>query len=391
MVSASGDGTAKLWDLDRGCEIFSLKGHTSAISSVAFSPDGKRIVSAGYDNSVKVWMPRRAAIHSLVGHTGFVNSAAFNPPDGKRIVSASHDKTVKVWDAEGGSEILTLKGHTSNVTCAVFSVREMRPARWPGDRVVSGSWDKTVRVWDAARGTAILTLNGHTHNVHSVACSPDGKRIVSGGQGDTVKVWDAECGGAAPRSRDTRVRSTVWPSARMANRSSAPARTRPCASGIGTRVPRSCSLKGHTDAVNSVAISSNGTRIVTGCHDTTVKVWDARQDSETCTLRHTIGVRSVAIRADGKRLVSASMDRTAKVWDADTGADLHRLLQRAAGRGPDLPTERVLVTAANDGKLHVWDADTGAERSPSRATAPGLAVWPSAPMAMHRSVALLRR
>ncbi len=129
MVSASGDGTAKVWDLERGREILSLTGHTGALSSVAFRPDGKRIVSASYDKSVKVWdADSGAAIHSLVGHTGFVNSAAFSA-DGKRIVSASHDKTVKVWDAERGTEMLTLKGHTSNVTCAVFSALARIPAR----------------------------------------------------------------------------------------------------------------------------------------------------------------------------------------------------------------------------------------------------------------------
>jgi hypothetical protein len=115
-------------------------------------------------------------------HDSFVSSVAFSP-DGTRIVSGSSDKTVKVWDAATGAEALTLKGHTSGVRSVAFSP--------DGTRIVSGSSDKTVRLWDAATGAEALTLKGHTGPVWSVAFSPDGTRIVSGSYDKTVKVWDA--------------------------------------------------------------------------------------------------------------------------------------------------------------------------------------------------------
>jgi WD40 repeat protein len=116
-----------------------------------------------------------------------VFSVAFSP-DGKRIVSGG-DTTAKVWDAHTGRNTLTLQGHTGTVSSVAFSP--------DGKRIVSGSYDKTVRVWDAHTGQDTLTLQGHTGNVYSVAISADGTRIVSGGadrvpgKPGEVKVWDA--------------------------------------------------------------------------------------------------------------------------------------------------------------------------------------------------------
>jgi eukaryotic-like serine/threonine-protein kinase len=127
---------------------------------------------------------------TLLGHTGPVSSVAFSP-DGKRIVTGSHDGTAKVWDAEQGQEVLTLKGHTSLVNSVAFSP--------DGKRIVTGSWDRTARVWDAEQGREVLTLKGHTGQVTSVAFSPDGKRIVTGSDDKTAKVWDLDKGREAKR------------------------------------------------------------------------------------------------------------------------------------------------------------------------------------------------
>ena len=118
----------------------------------------------------------------LKGHTGRVNSASFSP-DVKRLASASYDGTVKVWDATTGQESLTLKGHTSLVFSVSFSP--------DGKRLASASDDQTVKVWDATTGQESLTLKGHTGRVTSVSFSPDGARIASASWDYTVKLWDA--------------------------------------------------------------------------------------------------------------------------------------------------------------------------------------------------------
>ena len=130
-----------MWDAETGQETLTLKGHTSAVISVAFSPDGKRLASGSDDRTVKVWDAATGQeTLTLKGHTGSVRSVAFSP-DGKRLASASDDRTVKVWDAATGQETLTLKGHTGGVMSVAFSP--------DGKRLASASDDRTVKVWDA--------------------------------------------------------------------------------------------------------------------------------------------------------------------------------------------------------------------------------------------------
>jgi hypothetical protein len=119
---------------------------------------------------------------TLRGHRAAVKSVAFSP-DGRRIVTGSSDKTAKVWDAASGKELLTLKGHSGGIDSVAFSP--------DGQRIVTGSSDKTAKVWEAAGGKALLKLYGHSAGIDSAAFSPDGQRIVTGSSDKTAKVWEA--------------------------------------------------------------------------------------------------------------------------------------------------------------------------------------------------------
>ncbi len=146
-------------------ECHAFRGHTDWVSQVSISPDGKRIVSSGWDNTVRVWdADKGTEIHTLTGHKSAVTSVSYRA-DGKRIVSGSADNTVKVWDADTGIETCTLTGHTKCVNSVSYSP--------DGKRIVSGSGDNTARVWDMDTGTAVLTLK-HKSPVFFVSYSPDG-------------------------------------------------------------------------------------------------------------------------------------------------------------------------------------------------------------------------
>jgi WD40 repeat protein len=119
---------------------------------------------------------------TLRGHLEAVSSVAISP-DGQRIVTGSRDATARVWEAASGKELLTLKGHGALIWSVAFSP--------DGQRIVTGSQDQTAKVWDAATGKELLTFKGHSGWVFSVAFSPDGQRMVTASGDGTAKVWEA--------------------------------------------------------------------------------------------------------------------------------------------------------------------------------------------------------
>ncbi|KFZ19764.1 hypothetical protein V501_00497, partial [Pseudogymnoascus sp. VKM F-4519 (FW-2642)] len=167
--------------------IQTLTGHSSSVSAVAFSPDGKQIASSSDDNeTIKLWDARTGGLQkTLAGHLGSVMAVAFSP-DGKQIASGSYDETIKLWDARTGGLQKTLAGHSGWVWAIAFSP--------DGKQIASGSNDGTIKLWDARTGDLQKTLEGHSSWIRAVAFSPDGKQIASGSYDKTIKLWDARTG-----------------------------------------------------------------------------------------------------------------------------------------------------------------------------------------------------
>ncbi len=187
IVTASDDGTALIWDANKGTLLFTLSGHKGAVNYAAFSADGKRIVTASTDSTARIWDAKTGALlFTLSGHKANVIRAVWNG-DNTRVATASADNTVKVWDANTGKEVFTLLGHIRQVTRVAWS---------PDDTLIAtASADGTAKIWDAEDGTLMRTLFGHEAEVNGLEWSPGGSRLITVSTDGTAKIWYTESGG----------------------------------------------------------------------------------------------------------------------------------------------------------------------------------------------------
>ncbi|MCB0213620.1 MAG: WD40 repeat domain-containing protein, partial [Anaerolineae bacterium] len=180
IVSSSADQTVRVWAAETGEEVHQLRGHRGTVNAVAYSLDGHHIVSGGNDGTVRLWDAATGEeVRQLSGHSDGVNAVAFSP-DGQTIISGSTDRTVRLWDAATGEEVRQMSGHEERVNAVAFSP--------DGHYSVSSSDDGTVRLWDVKTGREVRHMSGHGTTVWSVAYSPDGQTIVSGGNDGTVRL-----------------------------------------------------------------------------------------------------------------------------------------------------------------------------------------------------------
>ncbi|NEQ19179.1 MAG: hypothetical protein F6K28_04675 [Microcoleus sp. SIO2G3] len=372
IVTGSNDQTVRLWDASTGKPIGQpLIGHTNGVNSVAFSPDGEKIVSSSDDKTVRLWdaSTGKPIGQPLIGHTDRVLSVAFSP-DGEKIVTGSNDQTVRLWYASTGEPIgQPLTGHTNGVSSVAFSP--------DGEKIATGSYDQTVRLWDATTGEPIgQPLIGHIDVVRSVAFSPNGEKIVTGSNDQTVRLWYASTGKPynpfslrkQPFKGHTSGISSVAfsPDGEKIVTGSNDQTVRLWDASTGEPIGQP--LTGHTNGVSSVAFSPDGEKIVTGSSDQTVRLWDAREGKpigEPLRGRHEFGVNSVAFSPNGKKIVSGSgddRDSTVRLWDASTGEPIGQPLighTNGVSSVAFSPDGEKIVTGSNDQTVRLWDASTG--------------------------------
>ncbi|KAG8792126.1 hypothetical protein FRC16_000151, partial [Serendipita sp. 398] len=342
-----------------GARPHTLRGHDGVVSSVACSPDGRRIISGSLDNTLRMWDAETGATvgEPLEGHTSWINSVAYSP-DGRHIISGSRDWTIRMWDAETGVAVGgALMGHSDWVRSVAYSP--------DGRHIISGSDDRTIRIWDAETGaTTGKPFEGHSRNILSVAYSPDGRHIISGSDDKTIRVWDAETGDAVgdPLAGHSRsVLSVVYsPDGHYIISGSEDKTIRIWDAGTGASVGDP--LVGHTGPISSVVCSPNGRRIFSGSADRTIRIWDG----ETRTaigepLEHIDCMCTVAYSPDGC-IISGSEDSNIYIWDAETGAAVGEQLEGHSGWILSVaysPDGRKIITSSEDRTVRIWDAHTG--------------------------------
>ncbi len=256
-----------------------IRGQTGQAVSVAFSPDGRRLVGGGLMETAKVWdaVTGESTLTICKGYPMRVNSVAFSP-DSRHFATGTTDfeslNQVKLWDAATGENIMTISvpigedAVVKSVTCVAYSP--------DGRSVLSADFEGMVRLWDTTTGENTKTFK-NIGDVQSAAFSPDGRYILCGSWG-SIDVWDVSTGNKV---------HTIY---------------------------------GHFERVKDVAYSPNGRQFATGSADRTIKLWDAATGKPIRTLEgHSSDVQSVAFSPDGRRLASGSSDMTVRVWNLATG------------------------------------------------------------------------
>ena len=361
IMSIGPDDMLRSWDVKTGQPVGGLvRVLHEPDEPVAFSPDGTRVVSSGSDGTsgtLRIWdaatgnpigPPHRASDYS---HRICV---AFNT-DGSRIVSVSGDETLRLWDGHTGEPLGQASAEDDDELYSVAFSRD-------GTRIVSGG-NKTLRVWNAADGRPIgAPMVGHSSKVLSVAFNREGTRIVSGGSDHTVRLWDALTGEpnrSFSLAHEGNVNAVAFsPDGRYVVSASEDG-TLQASTVDGLR--EVASMHGHAGPVTLVAFSPDGARILSASKDETLRLWNLGSARVVKNYRELDVEMAIAISPDGKQVVSGSTGGMLQRWNL---AERKAVGDPMLGQGAILdvafsPDSRRLVVGTSDKTVEIWNVATG--------------------------------
>jgi len=371
LLTGSDDKSAILWDTEAGKEIRRFTGQDDEIRSVAFSPDNKNILTASIGGRAILWDAatgrevRRFETPSIRFH-----SAAFSP-DGRYVAAACSDNRARMWEAASGQEIRQFEGHEGAVGSIAFSP--------DGLILLTGSQDKTARMWNAATGQEIRKLEGHKSKVTSVAFSQDGKFALTGSGDNIARLWDAATG--------SEIRSYKSELIEMLTVAFSPDGRFIAAAGIGESLEGRPHLwetetgnlvrvfKDHWLPVFSITFSPDSQLLATASADLGARLFDLSAGNMIRKLEgNSDAVTSITFSPDGRYFLTGrrplpytQMTKAARLWDTSTGKEVRRFVDHIMPVGPILfsPDGRYVITGTDfekkDNTATLWDTQTGEE------------------------------
>lgn len=362
-VGGSGEGVLRIWDIQTGKCLHVLEDHKDSapyyfkyIDAIAITPDGNQCVSACADTTLRIWdIQSGKCLHVLEGHTEDVYTVVI-APDGERCVSGSQDETLRIWDMRSGECLHILKGHKSYISIRGVAITS------DGNYCVSASADTTLRIWDMQSEECLHILEGHKKDVSAVSITPDGNYCVSASWDNTLRIWDMYTGECRKILEGHEWKSdavSITPDGNYCVSASSDNTLR-----VWDMVSGTCLhvLKGHTSDVNAIAVMPDGNRCVSASHDTDLRIWDMRsgvclQVLEGRELVH----YSVAITPDGSYYINVSSDKALRIWNMNIGKCLHILKGDGFNFGSLvlMPDGKKIASICSDDFLRIYDIASG--------------------------------
>lgn len=340
-----------------------LSGHKAAVRALAFSQDGKRLVSGSQDNTVVVWDAETCAmIKTLRGHDGWVQACGLTG-DGRLAVSASHDGRIKFWDVQGYEEARVLRGHVLTGHLDAVLAAAYSP---DGTRVATASRDRTAKAWDANTGAELLQFReGHEFTTATAMFFPDGKQLLTTAIDNTTRIWDVATGselaqlrlpgtglrGAAAVSHDGRW--IVTGSERPQQGDAWAAKLWSAADGQSVH-----EWKAHKTEVSAVAFSPDDRLVFSGDRNGRGVLWNRESGLQIATLWEDDQINAAAFLPDGRRLLTASNYNAVRQWQVPAGVEIKDGVLRHPAAVAALAVSRdgrLALTACADGAVRVWD------------------------------------
>ncbi|MET0645310.1 MAG: caspase family protein [Pyrinomonadaceae bacterium] len=328
-------------------ELVLQMGHSDLVLAVALSPDGKLVASGSRDQTIKIWdVATGLELRTLLGHGNTVRRLAFSP-DGRKLASAgTSDQTARLWNVETGEHKVLKEKTPWNLSDPEFSSKESPDeeegseesginyyegttavAFSPDGRTVVTSNYKALKVWDAENGKLLRTFINHTDWVYTVAFSADGARILSAGRDKTIKISDATTGRvltsiktAADDSKEDFIINAVTfaPGEKFIASGDSDGKVKIWEVETGQKKKE---LDGDEHSVETVIYLASGSLLASGGMDGAVKLWDLSGDqvSKRTLTGHADSVESLAYSPTAKLLVSGSEDKTIRLWEVESG------------------------------------------------------------------------